>query len=164
MTSCLGITTNHIDTNPAEAAAPTYFDENSGNSAVDTVDVFPADADAVADVAAAGSAKLPSCLTKLNGSDIIQGTLQSFGKGAKATGSLVITLQPIRLSGGTSSFEQIALPVSYQGITGTTYTDFVHVEKGRSESTFIFENQGIKPPSSVIDRLAKDAVARMKSN
>lgn len=164
MSSCLGIGTSHVDTNPAEADAQTYFDNNSGNSVVDTVDVFPSTAFAVADVADAANAKFPDCLTTLLGPDIISGTLQSFGKGAKAVGKLVITHQTIPPTGGTDSYVQFALPVSYQGITGTFYSDFIAIQKGRSESTLLFQNQGIKPPASIIDCLVKDAAARMKSN
>lgn len=164
MTTCLGITTNGVDTKPVEAAAQTYLDTNSGLSVSDTVDVFPNKAEAEADVAAAENAKIPSCVTTLEGANIIHGTLQGFGKGATTSGNLVVTLKPLPLYGDHDSFEQLALPVTYQGISGITYTDFVTIQKGRSESNFMFANQGVQPPTGLIDRMSKAAEAQMSNS
>jgi hypothetical protein len=164
MAACLGVSTKNVVTNPAQAADQTYADPNSDFGVADTVEVYPRESQAVADVVDSDMAKTPGCIMTLEGSVIVSGTLQSFGSGAKSAGALAVSSRAIPGVGDHTSFMQLALPVTYQGETGTTYTDFVAVQEGRSESSFLFLNDGVPPSTSLIDRLAKAAAARMKNS
>jgi hypothetical protein len=164
MATCLGVSTKDVVPNPAQADDQTYADPNSYLSVADTVEVYPKESQAVADVVDSDMAKTPGCIMTLEGSVIVSGILQAFGSGAKAAGALAVSSRAIAGVGDHTSFVQFALPVTYQGETGTTYTDFVAVQKGRSESSFLFLNDGIPPSTSLIDRLAKAAAARMKNS
>ena len=57
----------------------------------------------------------------------------------------------------------MTLPVTFQGLTGTTYTDYVYIQKGRSESVLLFFNRGTPPSTNLVDRMSKVAAAQMKA-
>ena len=59
MMQCLGTSSAGIDTAPAESMGQSYADSNSNMNLSDTVDVFPHQAAALADVAAAPTRKPP---------------------------------------------------------------------------------------------------------
>jgi len=76
----------------------------------------------------------PSCVERLQGADLVQGTIEGIGEGAQAAGSLAVTLRTVPGLPASAADEEIALPVSYQGVTGTTYSDYIYIDKGRSET------------------------------
>jgi len=106
------------------------------------------------DVEAAGSAQAPSCVERLQGADLVQGTIEGIGEGAQAAGSLAVTLRTVPGLPASAADEEIALPVSYQGVTGTTYSDYIYIDKGRSETVLEVDNLGAAPPAALVERLA----------
>ena len=164
MAACLGLSSSAVDASPVEAAGPYHSDPNSGLGASDTVEVYPNAGAAEADVEAAGSAQAPSCVERLQGADLVQGTIEGIGEGAQAAGSLAVTLRTVPGLPASAADEEIALPVSYQGVTGTTYSDYIYIDKGRSETVLEVDNLGAAPPAALVERLAMSAQARLTGN
>lgn len=164
MTGCLGTSATNAVTNPTEATGQEYADPNSTTTVSDSVEVYPSTTDAATDVAEAGNAKAGSCVQSLEGSNITQGILQGFGKGAKADGPLTVTVVTLPRYGSSDAMEQWVLPVTYQGETGSTYTDYLFVQSGRSESVLQALSEGTPPSMSVLDHLLAEAASRMKSS
>jgi hypothetical protein len=163
MTACLAVNPKTVNPNPVEAAAQGYADPNSGETVSDTVEVYPNTSQAIADVAAAGNANIPNCVVKFEGANFTQGILQGFGKGATTSGTLAVTLRPLPVLGSHDAVEEMTLPVTFQGFTGTTYSDFVFVQNGRSESVLSFFSDGSRPSAKLVNRMADAAAAKMKS-
>jgi hypothetical protein len=163
MSTCLGTSAAHVDPTPTEYAADSFFDPNSDMWASDSVEVFPNADAAQADVAAAGAAKIPTCLASLEGSDYTQDIELFNSKDATTTGTLNVTERSVPGLTTTSAEESMSLPVTSQGLTGPSYLDLVFVQAGRSESVFTIFNSGQSIPESVVTRLATAAANKMQA-
>jgi hypothetical protein len=160
ITSCLGIPTTNIVTNPAEAADPEYDDPNSNVTVTDTVDVFPTALDATTDAEAAANAKAPGCIVQLEGSMLSQGIAKSLGQGA-TVGQVVAVDRSIPLYGDHDADVVISFPFTYQGVSGTEYLENIVIQEGRSESNLQFSNTGGEAPIGIVDQLAQAAAKRL---
>ncbi|MGP0030214.1 MAG: hypothetical protein ACLPVF_06875 [Acidimicrobiales bacterium] len=163
MTDCLAISAKNINTDPVEVAAPSYGNPNGALTVSDSVEVYQNTAQAVADVTAAGNENIPTCVAKLEGANFTQATLEGFGEGSTLSGPLAVTLGHLPPVGSHDAFYAVTIPVTDQGLTGTTYSDFVYVQKGRSESVLSIFDDG-PPPAGLIDRLAKAAAGRLHNS
>jgi len=150
--SCLGISTAHVDTKPAEAAEQQYDDPSSNLTVADTVEVFPSVVEAQTDVGAAASPKAPTCVAQIAGAR----AKKSLPNGM-TIGTISAAAVPIPPYGDRDAAVAIHFPFTYQGASGTLYLEFVVVQKGRSESNLQFTNISGAPPSSIVDPLAQDA-------
>jgi len=164
MAACLGLSSSAVDASPVEAAGPYHSDPNSGLGASDTVEVYPNAGAAEADVEAAGSAQAPSCVERLQGADLVQGTIEGIGEGAQAAGSLAVTLRTVPGLPASAADEEIALPVSYQGVTGTTYSDYNLHRQGALGDGPRGGQPRRRPAGALVERLAMSAQARLTGN
>ncbi|HZU79963.1 MAG TPA: hypothetical protein VE991_08600 [Acidimicrobiales bacterium] len=153
---CLGMSGTSVDANPAEAAGPEYDDPNSANTVADTVDVFPTAAAAAVDVRAAKNPKAPSCMVQIAGSDLTKGA----PKGAKV-GALSAEEVSLPSYGDADAGISLHFPLTYQGVSGTFYLEFVVVQKGRSESNLLFTDLGTPPSTTLVQQMAADAAAAL---
>jgi hypothetical protein len=161
MSVCLGTSATHVDPSPTEYAANSYYDPNSDMFASDSVEVFPNADAATADIAAAGAAKIPTCLPSLEGADFTQDIELYNGKDATTTGTLTVTESTVPGLATTNAVESMSLPVTSQGLTGPSFLDLVFVQAGRSESVFTIFNSGEPIPDSVVSQLATAAANKM---
>ena len=160
LASCIGISTNGIDTSPAEAAAQEYDDPSSNVTVTDTVDVFPTDAQAVADVEAAANPKTPSCFVQLLGPNLSQAIAQKLGQGA-TIGQVAASHGSLPSFGDHDAELVLSFPFTFEGVSGTEYLEFVTVQKDRSESNLQLSNSGSPAPSNVVEDLARAAAKQM---
>jgi len=160
ITTCIGIPTTNIVTNPAEAADQEYDDPNSNVTVTDTVDVFPTTLDAATDAGAASNTKTPGCLVQLEGSTLSQGIAKSLGQGA-TVGQVAAVDRSIPLYGDHDADVVISFPFTYQGVSGTEYLENVVIQEGRSESNLQFSNTGSEVPIGIVDQLAQAAAKRL---
>jgi hypothetical protein len=156
MVHCLGIPAASVNANPAEAADQEYDDPNSSTTVTDTVDVYPSPAQALVDVQAAASPKAPGCVNSLIVPGKSQQIAQQIGEGA-TVGKVTVTAATVPPAGVHSAALVIAVPFTYQGVSGTISVEDVAVQKGRSESILVFTGTDLASQSATIDSLVTAA-------
>jgi hypothetical protein len=163
MMQCLGTSSAGIDTAPAESMGQTYADPNSNLSLSDTVDVFPNQAAAMADEAAAANQKAPGCLVQLSGSSYAESILQSYFGNSATAGTAKVVERVITPAGSRAADIETSFPFTSAGLSGTLYLDQVFVQKGRSESNLWIANTGAAASLSFVEAMAGKAAVRLHS-
>jgi hypothetical protein len=169
---CLGVASLPVDPNPAEAAGRGYFDPHLlfqtstfASGVTDTVEVYPTEADAVADVEAAANPRAELCQFVLWGSG-----LQSWLNAVVGLGPGTRTGQPIVLErhlprvGDHIVDDAFKVPYAYKGSNGVAYNDIVFVQKGRSESVLWFSNVRQPTALSTLANMASAAASRLDAS
>jgi hypothetical protein len=157
-TSCLGISSANVDTNPAEYAGQEYDDQNGGTMS-ENVEVYPTATGATADVAAVASPKVVTCVLQLFpdlGSQVAKGV----GSGATA-GTVTASAKSVSVPGGKVAGVELAIPITYQGTTNTVYVDMFAGQKGRSEAVMRFSSVGTSPDASLETQMLGSAMAKL---
>jgi Domain of unknown function (DUF4190) len=157
-TACLGVSSAGIDTNPAEYAGQTY-DDGTGGTLAENVEVFPTSTQAAADLNAFSSSKLGSCTLQSNpglGASVAKGV----GPGATA-GTVSTSSKSFTVGGTTVHGVELAIPITYQGTTNIVYIDVVAAHKGRSETVMHFSALGTSPASSLETQMLSAALGKL---
>jgi hypothetical protein len=172
---CLGVASLPVDPNPAEAASRGYFDPhplleignapNFGSGVTDTVEVYPTNADAVADVEAAANPRAQPCQLQLWGPGLQSwlNALVGLGPGTSA-GKPVDFDRRLPRVGDHVADQAINVPYTFKGSSGVVYNDIVFVQKGRSESILWFYNMRHPTAKTIVTNVASAAASRLDTS
>jgi hypothetical protein len=172
---CLGVASLPVVPNPAEAASRGYFDPHPlleightptfGSGVTDTVEVYPTQSDAVADVEAAANPRAQFCQFRLLGPGLqsaLDGMVE-LGPGT-STGKPVILDRRLPTLGDRVADHAINVPYAYKGSSGVDYNDIVFVQKGRSESVLWFSNLRHPTARSILTKVVGAAASRLDAS
>jgi hypothetical protein len=172
---CLGVASLPVVPNPAEAASRGYFDPHSlleightptfSSAVTDTVEVYPTDADAVADVEAAANPRAKFCQFRLLGPDLQSALNLTVGLGPGTfAGQPVFLARRLPRVGDHIADDAFNVPYTYKGSSGVVYNDIVFVQKGRSESVLWFFNFRHATATSILTNVASAAASRLDAS
>jgi hypothetical protein len=153
---CLGVPASQVDAHPVEAAGQQY---DRGNVWInDTVDVFPTTAAARADEMAAVNRNALRCAFKAGGPSLDHDLGPGLGPGEHDNPPTALGVSAV---GDDVANEMWSMTYSYQGKTGTYYTDWITVQSGRSESNIWLSNLGSAVPTNLIPTLVQEAKTQL---
>ncbi len=164
MTSCLGMSSAHVDTKPTEVAGH-QFAAGSGNLwATDTIDVFPTVAAAAADDEAAASAHAAACEQRLQANQ--QGTFEadSYFLANNAGPAAVVRRQGVPTLPASDADLEVSFPYKAPHSAGMLYIDMVFLRHGRVESNLWVVSENSQPPLGTINRLVIAARGRLAAS
>ena len=159
LASCLQIPTTNIQQNPVEIAGQRY--NGSSNLAVsENLEVFRSAATAAIDTQAAGNARTPVCNKNLPGSQT--GSEKVNGVTIDVT-EPATTVRPIKnYAENTAGLDISTLDTVPKDKTAfRAYSEFVYVQKGRSEAVLFFSNANAPVPTQLIAEMAQKAGNRL---
>jgi Domain of unknown function (DUF4190) len=164
MTSCLGMSSAHIDTKPTEVTGHQFAADSGTLWATDTIDVFPTVADAAADDEAAASPHAAACEQLLQANQ--QGTFEadSYLLANNAGPAAVVRRQGVSILPARDADLEVSFPIKAPHSAGMLYIDMVFLRHGRVESNLWVVSENSQPPLGTINRLVMAARGRLASS
>jgi hypothetical protein len=159
---CLGIPTSDIETSPVEIAGQRYNGSSSDLAVSENIEVFRSPAVAAIDAEAAANESTPTCNKHLpgsqTGSEVVNGVKVDIS-------STHIAIRPIGQVGDHAADIEVSgqEEIPKYELTATAYSDFVYVQKGRSEAVLFFSDENAAVPSTFIAHMAQAAAAQLRS-
>jgi hypothetical protein len=146
--SCIGVPESVLNLNVPSASSPEFDQNNQALTVNDSVQVFPDQSGAATDVGITSNPKTVPCFNQQLASDptFAQTVASGIGKGA-TVGAVSVSALPQLPYGQDSAGIELAIPITYQGLTGTLDIDMITIAKGRSEGDLLFTSLGGFPTS-----------------
>ena len=160
LATCLGRSTAHVDTDPAEYTGHQYQDQ-IGDNLSENVEVYPSTVDAVTDVSALADPHAASCWLDANpglGAAIAQGIGSGATVGTTTAGAVTVPAVGDRAAG-----LQVVIPMTVHGVSTTGYLDMVAIQRGRSEAILVVTGASEPGTSQLVANLAPAAAAHLTS-